>query len=320
VAAGRPRIQWYGSGGFAAYGGDRTITIDTATTVFFDLSSAAVGSFPNQERNGELLLSAPDSDGKITVAMAAGDSIWLTRGSAAPYIGTIRVYNGSAPVDAEISAPITVGTSASGGFQKMGAGVLELSGSNSYNGPTIVAEGGLVVTGSTADSMLTDIRAGAWLGGNGTTGAIEIHPGGKLAPGTSIGTLKTSSAGNGYFLWNGETDGTAQMQFELSTTDNTSDMLDLGSDAFLKGTGTTFTFDFLGGGMAGETYTLVTFGSTTFTDASDFSYTGLGGGYAGDFVLNSGSLQFTVSAVPEPASIGVLGLGAALLVRRRRRL
>ncbi len=302
------RFQVVGSFGFAAYNADRTVTINST----LDLSGL---------RNGEFLLSAADADGKITVNSTNSSIINLASASGSPNVATIRVFDGAAAVDAEIAMVMSVlhnsTATGMGGFQKMGAGVLQLSGTNLYNGPTIVSEGGLIVTGSIANSMLTEVRDGAWLGGNGTTASIQLNAGGRLAPGLSIGTLSTQNNGNGYFMWNGETTDTAQMLFELSTTDNTSDRLNLGTSEFLKGTGSYFKFNFMGGGKLNETYTLVQFGSTTFaSDASDFTYENLASGLSGSFSMDSNNLLFTV--IPEPGTAGLLLGGLALAALRRR--
>ncbi len=313
TAAGN--FQVVGSWGFAAYGGTRTVNLVVTSSVLSLDPTAAGGT-------GELLLSAPDADGKIIVASSSANAI-LSVGGTAGLLAGIRVFNGAADVDAEISAPLTVSggnNTAKGGIIKVGAGVLQLSGNNTYNGPTIVAEGGLIVTGSNPNSVLHEVWSGAWLGGTGMISSLEIHPGAKLAPGTSIGTLSTQDNGNGYFLWNGEASGSepGQLQFELSTTDNTSDRLNLGTSEFLKGTGSVFKFDFMGGGKAGEAYTLVQFGSTTFADASEFSYENLGAGLSGAFTLNSNDLVFTV--IPEPGTVGMVLAGLALMALRRCRM
>jgi autotransporter-associated beta strand protein len=283
----------------------------------------------NAQRNGEFLLSAADADGTITLATTAGSVINLGSIASLPAIATIRVFDGSAAIDANISAPMIVTTSTTvngrGGFQKMGAGVLQLSGSNTYNGPTIVAEGGLLVTGTNFNAMVTEVRGGAWLGGSGVITSVELQAGGTVAPGllSAIGTLATTgNAGNGYFLWNGSTTSAAQMAFQLSGSSNASDLIDLGTDNLIKGSGSTFRFDFLGSsGKVGETYTLLSFGTTTFTDVNDFSYENLGGTNTGTFALENNALTFTV--VPEPGTIALLGsAGIALCagwLRRRRR-
>lgn len=312
------RFSWQGSGGFAAYGSDRTVTFSSNLA----LESATT---TNSMRSGDLLLGAADSDAKITLATAPANNVNITSRSSTSYMATIRVFNGTAPVDADITAPIIVSANGKGGIQKMGSGVLQLSGQNTFNGPTIIGEGGLLVTGTNFNSMVTEVRSDAWLGGTGTITSLELQPGGRVAPGLldTIGTLATTaSAGNGYFLWNGETTSLPQLDFQLSSLDNTSDRLNLGSNPFLRGSGSVFRFDFQGStATVGETYTLVTFGSTDFADASPFSYTNLDPGQTGTFALTGSALTFLV--VPEPGNIALaavaLAVGLGVALRRGRR-
>jgi autotransporter-associated beta strand protein len=73
---------------------------------------------------------------------------------------------------------------------KGGGGTWTISGSSPMGGPTVVSNGTLVVNGSlTAPTMQVNI-AGGTLSGNGTiAGSVTVDPDGKLAPGSSAGTL-----------------------------------------------------------------------------------------------------------------------------------
>jgi len=72
------------------------------------------------------------------------------------------------------------GEVATGGLTKVGTGTLTLAGNNLYSGTTTVATGGLVVNG---DSSASDVlvEAGAWLGGTGRIGDLDLF--GMVAPG-----------------------------------------------------------------------------------------------------------------------------------------
>jgi autotransporter-associated beta strand protein len=189
---------------------------------------------------------------------------------------------------------------------KVGTGVLTLSGANTYTGGTMIDGGTLRVNGSLATTDALDFAGtGSTLAGAGTVGAVTLESGNFLAPGngtTAIGTLTANS-----LTLNG-----GDFVFDLSSSDNTSDLIVV-TGALTDG-GTAYTFDF-SGGAAGQTYTLLTFGSTNFADASKFSSTGV----SGTFALNSGSLTFT--AVPEPGVVALLtvGLGSVMFAARRKR-
>jgi autotransporter-associated beta strand protein len=83
--------------------------------------------------------------------------------------------------------------SGGGALVKSGSGAEQLTGTNTYTGPTTVNGGLLSVDGSIASSSLTTINAGGALGGNGTVGNTVIN-GGILSPGNSIGTLTVSGS------------------------------------------------------------------------------------------------------------------------------
>jgi fibronectin-binding autotransporter adhesin len=216
--------------------------------------------------------------------------------------------------------------SAAGGATVIPNPHVTITGVSTYTGPTEIQTGILTVgvsgslasspeiilSGLTAKLDLLPFGAGGYaipstqkLSGIGDwDGRLGLS--GTLAPGPSIGVL----TGDDFTLNGGGT-----MQFELSTLDSISDQLIL-SGSFTKGTAGTYQFDFEGGGAFGQTYTLVTFISTTFSVA-DFSYIDLGAGLSGNFQLNANDLQFIT--IPEPASATTLAGGLALLAGLRRR-
>lgn len=76
--------------------------------------------------------------------------------------------------------------SGTGGFSKAGAGILVLTGLNTYTGDTTITGGVLRVDGSIATSNLA-VTSGATLQGIGTVGNTSMA--GILSPGNSVGTL-----------------------------------------------------------------------------------------------------------------------------------
>ncbi len=106
----------------------------------------------------------------------------------------------------------------------------------------------------------------------------------------------------------------------LSGVDNASNLLAL-SGSLIKGSGSLFNIDFRGTGLAGQTYTVMTFvtGESGF-GVNDFSYGDLAPGLMGSFNLDANDLTFTTTVIPEasafPALAGLGVLGLAVLHRR----
>ncbi len=138
----------------------------------------------------------------------------------------------------------------SGSLTKTGAGVLTLSGTNTYSGDTTVRNGTLLVNnaaGSGTGSGTVTVVSGATLGGTGTIGG-PVTVNGTLAPGNNgAGTLTIS---NNLVVNNG-----AVLQYDLGTS---SDRTVVSSNLTLGGT-LNITDS---GGFGAGTYTLFTYTST----------------------------------------------------------
>ena len=210
--------------------------------------------------------------------------------------------------------------SGSGAVTKSGAGSVTLTANNTYTGDTTVNAGSLIINGnqSSANGVL-NVAAGATLGGSGTIGGATTISG-VLAPGNSIGTLAVAND----VTWNGG----ENWVFELGAagpsigSPGSSDLLAIsGGNDFLKGTGSSFTFDFAGTGDVGW-YKLVDWaGGTTTFDVAEFSGVNLASTYTSEFAIQDNALY--VNVVPEPSTYALLAVAAAgfgaHVVRRRRR-
>ena len=189
----------------------------TGTATRWDASRVAV--FGGRSVTGTTAGGTVTVTGSAGVSVSAGmrftvDGYRVLSGSQAP----ISLSGASAPfIDVTQGSRATIAAPLSGpaGFRKTGAGVLVLTGSNVYNGPTLV-EGGTLVLGtsaSMASSPLIRVESGAtidltqqaggyivpWgqtLAGTGTVAAsiLGVGAGATLSPGASPGTLTLSGS------------------------------------------------------------------------------------------------------------------------------
>jgi autotransporter-associated beta strand protein len=201
-------------------------------------------------------------------------------------------------------------TGSSVAVTKSGAGVLTLTGTNTYGGATTISAGTLKIDGSINNSAVS-VASGGTLAGSGSAGATTLNSGGFISPANgSIGNLSLAS-----LTFNGG--GTLNLGLGSGTS---SDSLTI-AGAFTKGSVGQYTIDFGNTGTAGNTYTLATFGSSTFSSGADFTFANLASGVTGTFNLGTNDLTFTTTAaIPEPSTYAaILGIGALGFVIYRRR-
>ncbi|UWF60512.1 autotransporter outer membrane beta-barrel domain-containing protein [Brucella sp. 2716] len=91
-----------------------------------------------------------------------------------------------------------------GALTKVGAGVLNLLGNNTYTGSTAVAAGTLYVNGDqSAATGVVSVQSGATIGGDGTIGGtLNVFNGATLAPGRAGGIPGTLTIKNSLNLFN----------------------------------------------------------------------------------------------------------------------
>ncbi|MDW8309862.1 MAG: autotransporter-associated beta strand repeat-containing protein, partial [Verrucomicrobiales bacterium] len=197
-------INFSGSGGFAAYGADRTVTLNSGAMLTW-----ASGNFVPS--GSSLILAAPSADRTVTLVNPINFN-----GAAR----TVQVDNGSAAVDAVLSGVLS-GTGSSG-LTKTGAGTLRLDGSaaNTYAGSTTVNGGELLLNKSTGVAAIPGdltISAGTvrWLAAHqvadtavvSVTGTLDLNGfaetiGGLTGSGTvalGSGTLTVNNSANSTF-------------------------------------------------------------------------------------------------------------------------
>ena len=214
----------------------------------------------------------------------------------------------------------------------VGGGTLWLTGASTYGGATAVNTGTLRLDGSLTSAVT--VAAGAKLQGAGsTTGGLIVN--GTVAPGNSIESL---AAGGNLSLG-----ATSTFAYELDSASLNGDLLAANTGSLSIASGAILTLTELNTGVLtlGDKLTLLSYNGTwnsgLFTYLSSsladdsqltlgsntwlFNYNDTVGGsnFTGD---QSGATGFvTMTVIPEPATVGMIGLfGVAALLRRRMKL
>ena len=285
-----------GTGTFSLGVNDNTISMRSTST-----TARTLGNALQLLGNGNTIFTFGSTNASFTGALTFSNTSAIALGSTRRF-----VVNSLTEFDGGFTG------SGVGIIKQTGTGVMILGGVNTYTGATTVNAGTLLVNGSLTATSAVTVALDASLGGTGTiSGAATVN--GSITPGNGLGTLTVTND----VTWNGTAG--QDWKYELGLTSGSSDQLLLtgaGND-FLKGTGSTFRFDFLNTGVIG-TFVLVDWAdlATTSFSAADFSYTNLGGGLSGNFAINGSKLEFTT--VPEPSAFALLGLGVFVLIQRRR--
>jgi autotransporter-associated beta strand protein len=260
--------------------------------------------------------------GAITLAGGALDyngseNLTIVRGLALAEATTSVLHNAAGR--STFSAAIT----GAGNLNKTGAGILDLTATNTYTGTTTVSAGTLLVNGRTAGGNLL-VQSSATLGGSGTIGGnTVISSGATLSPGNSPGVLN--------ILGDLTLEGTVVMELNGLTRGTLYDGIDVGGTLNYGGA---LTLNFGNTFNAGDSFNLFSFSgyngffdSITFEgsygagsllrNASSSIWTGTIGGQDFAFYDVSGTLE----VVPEPSTYALLilaGAGLAGHVCRRR--
>lgn len=223
-----------------------------------------------------------------------------------------------------------------GGLVKQGAGTLTLSNSNTYTGITSVDAGRLLVNGSHTGGGAFNVGASGTLGGTGSVGLSTLNVSGVLSPGASVETLASGTVNfttGSTFAYEVDSAALAAAgadlqiisgDLNLTGTVNLT-MADLGLTPVAFAPGSVFSLiNYSGAWNSG----LFTFGGNALADDSTFTaglntwqidYNAATGGanFSGQFLGGSDSFV-NITAVPEPASVFLGGLGLLALLRRRR--
>ncbi|MBK1833271.1 hypothetical protein [Roseibacillus ishigakijimensis] len=269
-------------------------------------STGVVNIGPSSDLHAWTITTHPDSDSRIHFDTGAElDIDYPVQNLFENFKAGEIVISDWASIDimgnAISTAPNFAGFSGGGTLLKTRNGSLTLHGDNDLS-TLNVGQGGLYLEGSLTGTA--NAYRGTTIGGSGTFAALNLENS-TLAPGSSPGHLTAQSltlADN------------SRIQFELGLNPATSDLITV--TGALASDGSVVTFDFQDNGwVAGRTYDLIHFGSSTI-DPADYQYTAPDASFAGVFSQTGSLLQFTT--VPEPAT-GLLTLLASLPLLRRRR-
>ena len=312
-------INFVGGGDFGGSVNPAAGRVNLAT------SGITVGSTTGFVFSAGGIIGATYASGTSTIA----GTVTFTTGGGTARVNTFDVGTGAT---LEISGGTNGGNGTSNSVEKIGNGTLSLTKStgNAISGYAFNVLAGTLLVNNTSGSATgsavpVNVASGATLTGAGRiTGATTIS--GILAPGNSIGTLRVIND----VTWNGSSllsgGATTDWKFELGAA-NAADLLQITGAAseFIKGTGTTFRFDFLGSTAIG-TFKLVGWESTasvgggvagTSFAATDFSYTNLGPGLKGSFQFNGSQLEFVsenkgIPSITTPPTASAIKVGQAL--------
>lgn len=306
------QIHFATSGGFAAFGGDRSVTLNGGSTLVWASTTSFVAN------NENLILGQAKADGTVTLT----NDIDLNAAAR-----TVHVNHGAAAVDAELTGGLT---GADGALVKSGAGTLLLSGTSSYTGATTVSAGTLLVNGALGNTAVT-VASAATLGGAGTiAGSVAVD--GTLAPGGGIESLGT---GNLAFA------DTSTYAYQLDSSALAGDLTCAAGTLDIAG-GATLTLTELASGTLAEGSKLTLIGYQDAWNSGTFTWLGKPLEDDSRFLLGNNLWQFdyndttggsnfaddqvdanrfvTMTVIPEPSAglLAAAALGLSLLRRRRQ--
>ncbi len=282
-----------------------TLTLGNATNTLINTGAVNV--------NGGTLALGANSDTVGAVTLTSGNITSstgvLTGSSYAVESGSVSAILGGSGIALTKTTGGTVtltGVNTYTGATTVNAGTLAVNGAGSINGSSgITLDGGQLDYSSSVPLTASLTFTSGTLGGTGTINGDVVLDVGTIAPGTSPGTLTIDgslSLGTSSLL-----------AFELDAGDQTPGG---GINDLIAVTGAGLTLDgtlnVTSSALSAGTWTLINYGGGTFTNNGlDIGTLNLASGHTASIQAGGGFVNLVV--VPEPATIAILGAGAALL-------
>ncbi len=307
-------ISFTGNSGFAL--ANNAITSFSASN---QLGTGATAASVTVEQGGYLNLSSGTTSQSQTVFSLAGAGT-VTNLSTAAGNATLtisgnasRTFSGVITNGAGLNAATGISALGVVAVTKSGAGTQIFSGTNAYTGNTTVSAGTLLLDGggSLASGSAVNVSAGTF-GGNGTVGgAVAVLAGATLQAGVSLADTATLTLGG-----NLTTGANSFIAIGLGAGASTHDVLACNPSATTTFQ-TTQKFAFLDqGAVAGTTYLSIITGVSPSLDVASWTVSNVD--WTGTFTNNAGNIDFALTAIPEPATWLLVGIGITFLLYRKR--
>lgn len=288
-----------GPHGITDYKARNTVTLDGGTyTLNRENYHGAIRMTAGTINGPSEMRSGGWSSLNVTSNAAATSSTISARVNLNGANGTFNVADGAANQDLVISGAI--GGNANSNIILNGAGTVSATGANTYQGTTTVNDTATLIMSGTNSTSAVLVTTNATLAGAGTI-AGDLNLNGTLDGGFTVGTNSNLAAGS---VW--QVDLTANGVNEVLDTTGTLDA------AGMIGINLGYT------ASSGDSFDIADFAE--FTDSGysfDFSNASLDSGLSWD--TSSFATDGTITVVPEPSSVILLGLGSLGLIVRRRR-
>ncbi len=192
--------NWTNSGSFTVGSGSNSTLNISGGQLTTGNMALSTGVLSNSTLNltGGTLATEQISEGSGTgnVTFSSG-TLRLTGNQSALFSGfesgDVTLVGSGLTLDTQSFAVASaLGLTGNGSLNKQGNGTLTLTGNNTYTGGTTISAGRLAVTGSLGTGTVNVMDTATLSGSGSIGGTVIVADGGRIAPGTSPGTLSVA--------------------------------------------------------------------------------------------------------------------------------